>query len=563
MKNSKFIPLYETITARYKQGAGFLEGDIVKLKSDYKSLDAFKELNETVKARIEDAEKTGYNLRVARLHTPNNQYGSYGYIRLPATHADIYQEKAPGYFSNITTVPLSIIEAIDTGVNLAPISKNNRRDNGENQKPQKWKSNKDTPETKEQNHLGHDENWVKNGNYELAEKNKKPGVGANDYDDTKPSTGYKPLSKNKLKPKTLKESEQALDSLYIHILREDDNDMERVKESNLRMPDGTVVDTQKLQSLFAKVDRNMNDNDFYGDIDDANVYDALRRGDVEGAADEICYSYTGRDGGEVDTEGIFKDIVSNLNYIIRNSKPTGTHPEVGVGEAEMEETENNKEEHDVYAFEKMALAGAKPGMSEKEVLSLAFTNIENWAMATRKVDARKAETIAGNILYYTNDGDGASEVVTYYDHMFPKTATIAEEICPICKRDVCQCNEMEMMGNDMEAPCPKCHTNPCTCLEEVYDESDLKHHVKDECWNMEENRLVDECWGEDGSVKEECWASSSNAEPAPAQQLTGQEAGTREDGPMEESEQVKRAYLPGGHPKDGVTIKAHPNSYLS
>jgi len=469
MKNSKFIPLYETITARYKEGAGFLEGDIIKLKSNYKSLDAFKELNETVKARIEDAEKTGYNLRVARLHTPNNQYGSYGYIRLPATHADIYQEKAPGYFSNITTVPLSIIEAIDTGVNLAPISQNNRRDNGENQKPQKWKSNKDTPETKEQNHLGHDENWVKNGNYELAEKNKKPGVGANDYDDTKPSTGYKPLPKNKLKPKTLKESEQALDSLYIHILREDGNEEERVEEDVGMMS-------------------------------------------------------------------------SNAN---------------------MGETENNKEDYDIYAFEKMALAGAKPGMSEDEVLSLAFTNIENWAMATRKVDARKAEIIAGNILYYTNDGDGASEVVTYYGHMFPKTATIAEEICPICKRDVCQCNEMEMMGNDMEAPCPKCHTNPCTCLEEVYDESDLKHHVKDECWNMEENRLVDECWGEDGSVKEECWASSSNAEPAPAQQLTGQEAGTREDGPMEESEQVKRAYLPGGHPKDGVTIKAHPNSYLS
>jgi len=131
---------------------------------------------------------------------------------------------------------------------------------------------------------------------------------------------------------------------------------------------------------------------------------------------------------------------------------------------------------DLYEFEKMALAGAKPGMSEKEVLSLAFTNIEKWAMATRKVDAGKAEIIAGNILYYTNDGDGASEVVTYYSHMFPKAAAsvedegneftgdlahtqkgdkfkiggktvtnttgqIAEEVCPICGRDVCQCKQ--------------------------------------------------------------------------------------------------------------------------
>lgn len=106
----------------------------------------------------------------------------------------------------------------------------------------------------------------------------------------------------------------------------------------LQMPDGTVVDTQKLQSLFAKIDRNMNDNGFYGDIDDAKVYDALRRGDVEGAADEICYSYTGQDGGEVDTEGIFKDVVSDLNHMIRSSKSAGTHPKAEAGKTEMEET---------------------------------------------------------------------------------------------------------------------------------------------------------------------------------------------------------------------------------
>jgi len=438
MKNSKFIPLYETIYNRYKQGAGFLEGDVVKLKSDYKSHEAYKALSDSVKAHLEGAEKSGYNLRLGRLHTPDAQYGSMGYINLPATHADLYQEKSPGNFGGLVTIPLGLIEVIDTGVNLASVSKNNKRPSGQYQDAGEWNSNPDTDETKEQNHLGHKQNWVEKGNYDLATKNKKPGIGANSYDDSKPSTKYKPLPKNKLKPKTLKESEEALNDIYIHILREDDND-----------------------------------------------------------------------------------------------------------------TENNKEEYDIYAFEKMALAGAKPGMSEDEVLSLAFTNIENWAMETRKVDARKAETIAGNILYYTNDGDGASEVVTYYGHMFPKTArsvedegnkftgdlahtkkgdkfsiggkevtnttgTIAEEICPICKRDVCQCNEMEMMGNDMEAPCPKCHTNPCTCLEEesMFDESDLKHHIKDECWNMEEDRLVDECWAEDGSVKEECWRMQEDAMPS-------------------------------------------------
>jgi len=485
MKNSKFIPLYETITARYKEGAGFLEGDIIKLKSNYKSLDAFKELNETVKARIEDAEKTGYNLRVARLHTPNNQYGSYGYIRLPATHADIYQEKAPGYFSNITTVPLSIIEAIDTGVNLAPISQNNRRDNGENQKPQKWKSNKDTPETKEQNHLGHDENWVKNGNYELAEKNKKPGVGANDYDDTKPSTGYKPLPKNKLKPKTLKESEQALDSLYIHILREDGNESQRVEEDIGMM--GSESETAYNEEICPKCGKHI-----------CECHDMEALCPVCHTNPCTCLEETADNDDEAKIDAFVDSLPADYN------KP----------------------------FFKDCLTGMKPGMSWEEFQDKLWHNLYAHNLKQRGNDPHRAKTATDNKMWYMDDGDFPADAGQDYKAIFghfpgsQQTQTMEEG-------------------------------------EEVYDESDLKHHVKDECWNMEENRLVDECWGEDGSVKEECWASSSNAEPAPAQQLTGQEAGTREDGPMEESEQVKRAYLPGGHPKDGVTIKAHPNSYLS
>ena len=162
----------------------------------------------------------------------------------------------------------------------------------------------------------------------------------------------------------------------------------------LQMPDGTVVDTQKLQSLFAKIDRNMNDSGFYGDIDDAKVYDALRRGDVEGAADEICYSYTGQDGGEVDTEGIFKDVVSSLNYMIRNSKPTGMHPGV--------EDEGNEFTGDLAH--------------------------------TQKGDKFK---ISGNTVTNT-------------------TGQIAEKVCPICGMDLkgCKCAEKVSMA---ETTKPKVH----------------------------------------------------------------------------------------------------------
>jgi len=95
MKNSKFLPLYETIFNRFRAGSGFLEGDLVKLKKDYKSLDGYKTLATTVQARLEDYEKSGYNLRCGRLHTPVANVGAHGSnLNLPATHADVYQEPA-------------------------------------------------------------------------------------------------------------------------------------------------------------------------------------------------------------------------------------------------------------------------------------------------------------------------------------------------------------------------------------------------------------------------------------------------------------------------------------
>jgi hypothetical protein len=190
MKNRKFVTLYETIYNRYKQGSGFLEGDVVKLKSDYKSTEGYKSLTDSVKQRLEDASKSGYNIRVGRLHTPNANAGALGInVNLPATHADIYEEKTPGNFGNLMTIPVDVLEVHDTGVNLPPVSKNNKREASEApyQKPGKWKANKDTAETKDQNHVGHEQNWVKNGDYELATKNKKSSVGANKYNDDKPS----------------------------------------------------------------------------------------------------------------------------------------------------------------------------------------------------------------------------------------------------------------------------------------------------------------------------------------------------------------------------------------
>ena len=221
MKNSKFVPLYETIYNRYKQGSGFLEGDVVKLKDGYKSAEGYKQLPDTIKQRLEDIAKSGLNMRLGRLHTPDSQYGSFGYLNLPATHADLYQEMSPGNFGNLVTIPLDLVEAIDTGVNLPPVAAANKGDskNTTYQKPTE-KTTRKNPATDEQTKVGEEQTHVKKGDYDLPEKNTNKLPGANSYNDEKPSK-FKALPKNQTKPKTLKENVETLENLYLRILTED------------------------------------------------------------------------------------------------------------------------------------------------------------------------------------------------------------------------------------------------------------------------------------------------------------------------------------------------------
>jgi hypothetical protein len=221
MKNSKFVPLYETIYNRFKQGSGFLEGDVVKFKKEYKSTEGFKALPESIKQMLADLDTAGYNLRVGRLHTPNNQYGSFGYLNLPATHADLYQERAPGSFGNLVTVPIELLETIDTGINLPPVSKKNKRTKNEApyQKPTKASNNKDAV-TDEQTRTAEEQTHAPKGDYDLGTKN-TGGLNAKKVDDSKPSK-FKPLPKNSVKPKKLvSEVVSEMQDIYTSILNED------------------------------------------------------------------------------------------------------------------------------------------------------------------------------------------------------------------------------------------------------------------------------------------------------------------------------------------------------
>jgi hypothetical protein len=151
----------------------------------------------------------------------------------------------------------------------------------------------------------------------------------------------------------------------------------------------------------------------YGEPNRAKVYGAIRNGDFKSAAEEICYSYTDQDGGEVDVQGHIKDIEDELNYIFNKQK-------LNEWESDDTDPESRPTKPDTYHA---------------------------------KGDVRR---LANNTLHAKSG------------KIIPKDTPLSDW--------------------------------------ENLDESDIEESmVKPECWSKETNAVIDECWNEDGSIKQDCW----------------------------------------------------------
>jgi hypothetical protein len=117
----KFVDLYESAIQRFTRG-GLLVGDLVKLKEGFDSDEFFKKQSVNYVNKVKEFVKSGLNIRVSSIKTvrPSYQPGNV-YNEGSEFLADIVLEKAPGLYYDFVTVPLSVLEHIDTGVNLAPI----------------------------------------------------------------------------------------------------------------------------------------------------------------------------------------------------------------------------------------------------------------------------------------------------------------------------------------------------------------------------------------------------------------------------------------------------------
>ena len=68
----KFNKIYESYVSRYTRG-GFLTGDLVKVRDDYKSSEGYKKLSPEYKAKLDDLLASDLNLRVSGIENKYNQ----------------------------------------------------------------------------------------------------------------------------------------------------------------------------------------------------------------------------------------------------------------------------------------------------------------------------------------------------------------------------------------------------------------------------------------------------------------------------------------------------------
>jgi len=105
---SQFNSIFESVLNRYQQ-RGILEGDVVKLKKNWKKHDYFTDAASNFLDLIEHLGQNGMRIRVTSIAT--NHSGN-GMIRDGKIFADIVEEKSPGLWYNPATVPLDVLEFV-------------------------------------------------------------------------------------------------------------------------------------------------------------------------------------------------------------------------------------------------------------------------------------------------------------------------------------------------------------------------------------------------------------------------------------------------------------------
>jgi hypothetical protein len=152
----KFIKLLESAISRYTRG-GFLVGDYVEFVKNYKSLDAFKQLQDMMQETIDDLIKSGLRIRIIGVDDyipvrfPGGAENSNGKVSVK-----IAADHGGGRHIYAITVCPSLLTVLDFYPNLAPFPDQFTKQNNEILQPKE---------------VGEVDGGIKGGVYTLPTKN--------------------------------------------------------------------------------------------------------------------------------------------------------------------------------------------------------------------------------------------------------------------------------------------------------------------------------------------------------------------------------------------------------
>lgn len=160
---SKFIEKYNSYWSLLSESfdaLGIKEGDVVKfIKNPFKN-EYLKDLQNTSTGQtIKEMMQTKNNLIVSGIKSvPPAVYGSYGSRAMNQINnenfvmATVSEQYSDGLHKNVVEVPLAVLERVDTGVNLPPVSDEQKKVYNQSYKGEEPKMNPNTTDPTAQTH---------------------------------------------------------------------------------------------------------------------------------------------------------------------------------------------------------------------------------------------------------------------------------------------------------------------------------------------------------------------------------------------------------------------------
>ena len=129
MYENKFKKIFESNFQKF-QGGGVLAGDIVEFIDKVLNDEWFDKQSSNVKDQVSQMLDSDLNIRVSSVYglRPAVGGGKQQDQQADDYYVDVAHELAPGMLGDIISLPVHLVQVIDTGANLAPIPDSMRYD---------------------------------------------------------------------------------------------------------------------------------------------------------------------------------------------------------------------------------------------------------------------------------------------------------------------------------------------------------------------------------------------------------------------------------------------------